>query len=156
MKKYAKIITAVLLVSLLALTFVACIDPDNDNQGAMTLVVLNGDDAKEYAVDLAKIPSDSDSTGLMAILDYLQKEGQLTYTAQDLGYGAYLTQVGDLKEGDGNYIYVYTDVETDIDASYNASQINYKNNSYTNSGVGASLMNIKDGCTIIITYISFG
>ncbi|MDE6614386.1 MAG: hypothetical protein K2K24_02645 [Clostridia bacterium] len=156
MKKYAKIITAVLLVSLLALTFVACIDPDNDNQGAMTLVVLNGDDAKEYTVDLAKIPSDSDSTGLMAILDYLQKEGQLTYTAQDLGYGAYLTQVGDLKEGDGNYIYVYTDVETDIDASYNASQINYKNNSYANSGVGVSLMNIKDGCTIIITYISFG
>ena len=156
MKKYAKIITAILLVSLIALTFVACINSDNDNQGAMTLVVLNGDDAKEFTVDLAKIPSDTDKTGLMAILDYLQSDGQLTYTAQESEYGAYLTQVGDLKEGDGNYIYVYTDVEADKSVDAYAVQVTYKDKSYTNSGVGASQMSIKDGCTIVITYINFG
>lgn len=156
MQKYAKIITAILLVSLLALIFAACFDSDNDSQGAMTLVVLNGEDAKEYSVDLTELPSGDNQKGLMAILDYLQAEGQLTYTAQDSGYGAYLTQVGDLKEGDGNFIYVYTDVETDISVDAYATQIIYKDKSYTNSGVGVTQMNIKDGCTIIITYISFG
>ena len=157
MKKYAKIITAILLVSLLALTLFACINPDNDSKGTMTLVILNGDEAKEYTVDLAKLPSgDTKSTGLMAVLDYLKNEGKLTYTSQDSGYGAYLTQVGDLQEGGGKYIYVYTDVEKDIDVSEYAQQIKYKNKSYTNSGVGASQMSIKSGCTIIITYIIYG
>ena len=154
MKKYAKIITAILLVFLLALTFVACIDPDNDSQGTMTLVLLNGDDAKEYTVDLSKIPSDSVQTGLIAVLDYLQTDGQLTYTEA----GGLLTQVGDLIEDrvDGKYIYIYTDVEADFDVSEYAVQITYKEKSYTNSGLGASQMNIKDGCTIVITYIVWG
>ena len=153
MKKYAKIITAILLVTLLALTFVACIDPDNDSQGTMTLVLLNGDDAKEYTVDLSKIPSGSAQTGLMAVLDYLQTDGQLTYTEA----GGLLTQVGDLTNGvGGKYIYIYTDVETDFDVSAYAAQITYKEKSYTNSNFGASQTSVKDGCTIIITYISFG
>lgn len=154
MKKYAKIITAILLVTLLALTFVACIDPDNNSQGTMTLVLLNGDDAKEYTVDLSKIPSDSNQTGLMAVLDYLQSDGQLTYAEE----GGLLTQVGILTDQrvDGKYIYIYTDVETDFDVSAYAVQITYKEKSYTNSGFGASQMSIKDGCTIVITYLIWG
>ncbi|MBD5100555.1 MAG: hypothetical protein HDT29_04720 [Clostridiales bacterium] len=153
MKKYAKIITAILLVTLLALTFVACIDPDNDSQGTMTLVLLNGDDAKEYTVDLSKIPSDSNQTGLMAVLDYLQSDGQLTYTEE----GGLLTKVGDLINGvDGKYIYIYTDVESDFDVSEYAVQITYKEKSYTNSGWGASQTSVKDGCTIVITYLIWG
>ncbi|MDE5756186.1 MAG: hypothetical protein K2I23_03770 [Clostridia bacterium] len=155
MKKYSKILVAILLITLLATALFACINPDNDSQGKMTLVVLNGDDAKEYTVDLAKIPSGNSSTGLMAILDYLKDKGELTYTSNDSGYGAYLTQVNELTEGGGNYIYVYTDVQADFDVTQYASQITYKNKSYTNSGVGASQMSVKDGCTIIITTISF-
>ena len=146
-----------MLVSLLALTLFACADNGNDTQGTMTLVLLDGDVAQEYVVDLAKIPSgDNKSTGLMAVLDYLKSERRLTYTSHDLGYGAYLTQVGNLQEGGGKYIYVYTDVENDFDVSEYAQQITYKNKSYTNSGVGASQMSVKDGCTIIITYIIYG
>ena len=156
MKKYAKILVAILLISLLATALFACINPDNDTTGKMTLVVLNGENAKEYSVDLADIPSGNSSKGLIAILDYLKGKGQLTYTANDSGYGAYLTQVNDLKEQGGYYIYIYTDVQTDVDVTQYASQITYKNKSYTNSGVGVSQMSVKDGCTIIISTIYYG
>ena len=155
MKKYAKLITAILLVSLLAISLFACADPGNDTQGTMTLVLLDGDVAQEYYVDLSKVPSGNSSSGLMAILDYLQSEGRLTYTAQEYGYGAYLTQVGELQEGEGKYIYIYTDVEADFDVTQYAVQITYKGKSYTNSGVNASQMTVKANCTIVITYITF-
>ena len=156
MKKYSKILVAILLISLLATTLFACINPDNDTSGKMTLVILDGDNATPYTVDLAKIPSGDSSKGLIAILDYLKDNGKLTYTADDSGYGAFLTQVGELKQGDGYYLYVYTDVETDIDVSQYATQVTYNGKSYTNSGVGVSQMSVKDGCTIIISTIYFG
>ena len=40
MKKYAKIITLLLLACLLSLTLCACIYGDNDTSGNMTLVIL--------------------------------------------------------------------------------------------------------------------
>ncbi|MDE6275929.1 MAG: hypothetical protein K2M75_05255 [Clostridia bacterium] len=156
MKKYAKIIVAILLILLLATALFACINPDNDTEGQMTLVVLNGDNAKEYAVDLAQIPSGNASKGLIAVLDYLKGKGQLSYASNDSGYGAYLTQVNELKEQGGYYLYVYTDVQDDFDVSQYAQQITYKNKSYTNSGVGVSQMSVKAGCTIIISTIYYG
>ena len=156
MKKYAKLLVAILLISLLATTLFACINPDNDTEGTMTLVILDGENATEYVVDLAKIPSGDSSNGLIAILDYLKAGSKLTYTAEDSGYGAYLTQVGDLKQGDGYYIYLYTDVDDDIDVSPYAMKVTYKDKEYVSSGKGVSLMSVKDGCTIIISTIYYG
>ena len=155
MKKYAKILVAILLISLLATALFACINPDSDSQGKMTLVVLDGDNTKEYSVQLEDV-TDISSKGLVAILDHLKAKGELTYSSNDSGYGAYLTQVNGLSEGNGIYVYVYTDVQADFDVSQYASQITYKDKSYTNSGVGISQMSVKDGCTIVITTISFG
>ena len=154
MKKYAKIITAILLVSLLALTLFACFDPSNDSEGKMTLVILDGENATEYVVDLSKIPSGDSSTGLIAVLDYLQSEGKLTYASNDIGYGPYLTQVGELKESfaESKYLYIYTDVEIDFNVSQYTKHITYKGKTYTDSINNAGDMSIKDGCTIIITY----
>lgn len=154
-KKYAKIITAILLVSLLALTLFACFDSGNDTEGTMTLVLINGDDVKEYVVDLSKIPSGNSSTGLMAVLDYLQNEGKLTYDAT----GGFLNQVGDLKNNENNnnmWISIYTDVESDVSVAEWATTVTHKGVTCTSSDFGASQMSIKDGCTIIITLIYFG
>ncbi|MDE7079495.1 MAG: hypothetical protein K2O95_05210, partial [Clostridia bacterium] len=79
----------------------------------------------------------------------------LTYSAQDSAYGAYLTAVNDISEGNGVYITLYTDVESDIDVSEDATTLVYKEKTLTSSGVGLSLMNVKSGCTIVITTFSY-
>ncbi|MDE6474554.1 MAG: hypothetical protein K2L70_05595 [Clostridia bacterium] len=154
MKKYAKIITAILIISMLSLALFACVNPDSDKEGKMTLVLLDGDNAKEYVVDLSKLPSGNSQTGLISVLEYLQNDGRLTYSID----GTLLTQVGDLKNdaGANKWVWLYTDVEKDINVTEFATQITYKGKTYTDSGLGANLMSIKDGCTIIITYMIFG
>lgn len=154
MKKYAKIIAIILVVCTLSIALFACIDDTNDTQGKMTLVVLPLEgNAQEYSVDLSKLPSgENSSTGLIAVLDYLQDNNKLTYTLK----GTMLTQVGDLQEGNGYYVYIYTDVEEDYDVTQYVSTVTYKDKTYTSSGKGASLMSMKEGCTVIITLYSFG
>lgn len=149
MNKQLKLILAVVLVVALSLTLFAC-GGQNDSQGEMTLVVLDGDNTKEYSVDLAKLPSGDAKSGLMAVLAYLEENDDLTYTAQSSAYGQYLTQVNGIEAGAGAYICLYTDVESDIDVSVYAMSVTYKGKEYTNSNVGASLMSVKAGCTVII------
>ena len=158
MKKYAKIIAIILVVCTLSIALFACIDDTNDTQGKMTLVVLPLEGkAQEFSVDLSKLPSgENSSTGLMAVLDYLKSQNKLSYESNDAGYGAYLTKVGDLQEGNGYYVYIYTDVEEDYDVTQYVSTVTYKDKTYTSSGKGASLMSMKVGCTVIITLYSFG
>lgn len=155
-KKYSKIITAILLVSLLASALFACLDSGNDTHGKMTLVLLDGDNAQEYVVDLSKLPSgDSSSTGLMAVLDYLQDEGKLTYDES----GGFLNRVGDLKNNENNnnmWISIYTDVESDVSVAEWATTVTYKGVRCTSSDFGANQMSVKNGCTIIVTLIYFG
>ncbi|MCI8944644.1 MAG: hypothetical protein HFE33_03120 [Clostridia bacterium] len=155
MKKYAKIITLLLLACLLSLTLCACIYGDNDTSGNMTLVILPLEgEAEEFSVNLSKLPSGNDAqSGLMAVLEYLQNNGKLTYTAQSSQYGSYLTQVGNLVADDAKHTFIalYTDVESDMDLSDAPFTITYKDKTYTASGVGASGMSAKENCTIIIT-----
>ena len=178
MKKYAKIITSSLLLALLVCTLIACTFNDGNNingvgsgnnigsgnivdsgnvvHSQMKLVVLYEENAREYTVDLSEAQSfETNKKGLMVILSYLKEQGELTYTAEDSGYGAFLTQVNELKNENGYYIYVYTDVEKDFDVSIYASQITYDGKQFTNSGISASQMTVKDDCTIIITLIKF-
>ena len=154
MKKIITIFTVVLLIALTAITLVACWG-DVDKEGSMTLVVINGEDVKEYSVNLSKISSDSSQSGLMLVLDYLQDKGELSYTSQDSAYGAYLTKVNDIVASDSVFITLYTDVESDIDVSDYATTMTYKDKTLTSSGKGASLMNVKDGATIVITTFSY-
>ncbi|MDE6758291.1 MAG: hypothetical protein K2J89_03315 [Clostridia bacterium] len=154
MKNRITLLTIILLIALMTILPVAC-SGDVDKEGYMTLVVKNGEDIKEYSVDLTELSSDTSQSGLMVILDHLQEKGELTYSAQDSAYGAYLTAVNDISEGNGVYITLYTDVESDIDVSEDATTLAYKEKTLTSSGVGLSLMNVKSGCTIVITTFSY-
>lgn len=154
MKKFSKIIVAILLVSILAVSLFACINPGGevDKSGYMTLVVLDGDNTKEYSVDLSTLGSGDDKkTGLMTVLEYLKNKGELTYTSQSSSYGDYLTQVNGIKEGTGVYVALYTDVKSDISMGEWATTITYKDKTCTSSDFGASSMSVVAGCTIIIT-----
>lgn len=153
MKKYLKTVTIILLLILVSTSLFACINPDSDRQGKMTLVVLDGANTVEYSVDLAKLPKSS--KGLVGVLDYLKENEGLEYSSNDSGYGVFLTKVNNLQEGNGSFIYLYTDVEEDFDVSQYASHITYKDKQYTNSGLGVSQMSIKADCTIIITLYAF-
>ena len=47
-------------------------------------------------------------------------------------------------------------MEKDFDVSEYATTVDYDGKTLTNSGVGVSQMSVKEGCTILITTISFG
>ena len=148
-KNFAKLITAILLVSLLALTLFACFDSGNDTQGKMTLVLINGDDVKEYVVDLAKLPSgDKQSTGLVAVLDYLQKDGKLTYTLT----GTMITKVNDLEynEDTHTFISIYTSVTKDMSVGEWAEETTHKGVKCVSSACGASEMSILANCVVVL------
>ena len=149
MKKYAKIITAILLVSLLALTLFACFDSGNDKDGTMTLVLVNGDVVKEYVVDLSKLPSgDNQSTGLIAILDYLQNDGKLTYALN----GTMITKVNDLEYSVENstFIAIYTNVTKDMSVAEWAEDYTHKGIKCTSTDQSASGMSILANCVVVL------
>jgi hypothetical protein len=90
-------------------------------------------------------------------MEYLKTNKGLTYTTNDTGYGAYLTQVNGIKEDKSNseYVYIYTSVEKDADVSAYACEITYKDFTLPNAGVGISLMSIEDGAVIYIGIIKW-
>lgn len=153
MKKFSKIIVAILLVSILAVSLFACVDTNQDKEGSMTLVLYEGDYSQEFTVNLKELAdSNQSNTGLIAVLDFLKDKGLVTYTADATGM---LSQVNEVKNHDNHYVYLYTDLEKDFDLTEYASTIEYKGKSYNNSGVGAKDMSIVDGCTIVISTIAF-
>ncbi len=154
-KKLFAFAAIAVMICTMALCLCAC-GGTVDKEGLMTLAVVDGDNVQEYSVDLSEIGSgDEKSAGLMVILDYLKDKGELTYTMIQSEYGAYLTQVNGIKQENGIYVTLYTDVESDIDVSEYATTYNYKEKTLTSSGVGASSMNVKKGCTIVITSFSY-
>lgn len=156
MKKLNKIIISILLISILSVCLFACFDNTTNNTGSgdqqstMTLVVLNGDNAKEYNVDLSKFTV---TNGLLSVLDYLVSIEELTYTANS----GFLTQVNDLVQdaGNGVYLYLYTDVEADYDVTQWVTTKEYNGKTLTSSGVEAKNMHIVANCTIMITTIIY-
>lgn len=157
MKKQFKILALLLIVAMIAVVAVACTpdQPTVGDSGTVTIVVANPDaDATEYVVDLSKL---NGQEGLMTVLDYLKENNGLTYTETNGAYGAYLTQVNNIKEDStaGVYLYLYTSVAQDADVSEYAKTMDYKGITLTSSGVGSSSMHIADGAVIYIGTIKY-
>lgn len=150
-----KVISSLLLLLLLICLFGGCVASPEESKGQCT-VVIGADEGNEtvYTVDLGKVTL---TNGLLSVIEYLNKEEGLVYTATDSGYGAYLTQVGDVKEdaSKGEYIYIWTSVESDHDVSVYATTKEYNGKTLISSGVGASQMKIEDNSVIYIGVISW-
>ncbi len=153
-QQLTKLLTVLLLLTLCIAAFAACGGDEADPIGTMQLVLLDGDDATVYEIPLSELPANTDATGLVRVLDYLQAQDKLTYTIAN----GMFSQVGPIREdaGAGIYVYLYTSVAKDLDVSIYATTIEYDGKTYTNSGVGAEQMTLEDGCVIIVTTIVFG
>ena len=118
-------------------------------KGYLTLV-LEGDPAVEYRVNLDKVEGED---GLLSVLEYLNAEKGLAYNA-DAGF---LTEVGEVKQDAdaGVYVYIWTSVDADKDVSAYATTKDYNDMTLTSSGVGATDMTVCDGAVIYIGTISW-
>lgn len=141
------LVLAVVVLSMIGL--VACTDP-NALEGTMTLVLLNGENAQEFSVDLSNFTTES--KGLIAVLDLLQSQEKLTYEAQDSTYGKFLTRVNDLQpdQNAGEWLCLYTTVEKDKSVDAYTTTLEHNGVTLTSSGVGSESMTLEDGCTILI------
>lgn len=154
MKRLTKIFLALFMLSVLLGTLCACGAGDSDGAGTVS-VVLGTDPETVYTVPLDRVTG---TEGLMSVLEYLKEAENLTYTAEDSGYGAYLTAVGDLAQDSaaGKYIMLYTSVAEDADVSQYATTVTYDGRTLTSSGVGASSMHMRAGEVIYIACQAFG
>ena len=155
-KKIVFAVAVVLIAVLCTLCFVAC--NVNENTGEKHITVYVGE--KTFAVTTTE-------TNLHGVLTQLHREGKLTaYVTDDSGFGAYITQIDGLVQGDGKYYSVWHSVDRfelksvyqEAYASYNPSRATTKNedgtvfivtvygdNTLYYSGVGISLLPIEDG-----------
>ena len=107
----------------------------------MRLVIAYADKPEEITLELEGIKKDISLIGLLDNKD-------IPYTATD----GFLYSVKDFAPdpSKGEYIYIYTSVESDFDVSDNATRVEYDSVSLTSSGFGADKMSIENGCIIYI------
>ena len=144
-----RLLAATLAFTTALISLVSC-NNGGDTAGSVKIVICDTE-AVEYEVNLADI---GEGDGIIPVLEYLKTNKNVNYTSQDSGYGAYLTELGALKEDAlaGKFLYVYTSVEADFDVSQYAVTVEYNGQTLTSSGVGLSAMTVKDGAVIYFTY----
>ncbi len=149
--RIAKILAVIMLLAVLVFAFASC---EESSKTGFCTIVVGTDTPTEYKVNLDKVEV---KEGLISILNYLKEEGKLDYKSNDSGYGAYLTEVGDIKEDSANgiYVYIWTSAEKDFDVSQYATTKEYNGKTLTSSGVGASSMTIEDGVVVYIGTIKY-
>lgn len=172
MKKTLRLLSLILVMALFAFSLVACnvdepkdntpkteqssvIEVGNQNSGKVVKIVIGGTNEAVYSVDFSNIEI---TEGVYSVIKYLGTQGKLTYKADDTGYGAFLTEVGELKQDaqTGTYIYLYTSVEADADVSEWASTKEWNGNTLTSSGVGLTDMTVENGAIIYIGTVNYG
>ena len=151
--KLSRILALALALAVALLSLVSCGTGETDAAGTVTVVIYDTE-AMEYTVSLDSL---SEGKGIIPVLDYLKAEEGVDYTATDSGFGAYLTELGTLKENaaEGKYLYVYTSVESDFDLTAYALTVEFGGKTLTSSGVGISEMSLTDGAIIYFTYITY-
>lgn len=132
--------------------FVACVD-EKAKTGEITIVVATGESPIEFKVDIADVKGEN---GLFSVLEYLQENERIAFKHTGTDTNIYLTEINGFVSGtDGEWIYIYTNVEKDFDVTEYKSEVEYKGQKLTSSGVGASLMTIQNGTLIYIGTIKF-
>lgn len=137
------------LILMLALCFVSSCSLFGGvaDTGAVTVVIENSGEFKEYKIALEKVENKDE--GALGVLEALQadKRDPLHLKVEDGAFGAYITEIGDLKNSGGGYIMVYTSNKTD---SYEgAPTVAYNDTTLYQAGVGVSSMTVSEGCVIL-------
>ena len=151
MKRILQVLILVLLAASLALSLAAC-----SNEQSLTgecKIVIASTPETVYTVDLSEVEI---TEGVYSVLKYLRDTEGLEFTAQEsAATGAYLTELEGLELSAGQYIYTWTSVESDFDASGMAEDVEYNGITLKPSATGLSSMSLEDGAIIYIGYIEF-
>ena len=144
-----RILSLLLVLVMIYSAFVGCAESETKQSGFAT-IVLEGEPAVEYRVNLDKVDGNE---GLISVFEYLKAEQGLSYTYE----AGILSEVGSVKQNDDTqtYIWIWTSVEADMDVSAYATTKDYNGMTLTSSGVGATDMTVCDGAVIYIGTISW-
>lgn len=147
-KTTQRILSLLLALALTCLVFVGC---DESSKNGFVTIVLEGEPAVEYRVNLDKVEGND---GLLSVLTYLKAEEGLEYQTDPTGF---LMQVGNVKQDTlaGVYVYIWTSVAADADVSEYAITKEYGDMTLTSAGVGAKDMTLTDGAVIYIGTIAW-
>ena len=139
---------------LLVLTFMLALSACGNTQdvNGSCRVVIMGETATQYSVDLSKVEV---SEGVFSLLKYLKDNENLTLEFNSGAYGAELTKLGALSPNDNEYICVWTSVSKDFDVSSWAQTTTYDGVSLTTSGLGVSSMTVEDNAVYYFSLVSF-
>lgn len=123
-------------------------------EGDVTVVVENGDGSFEvYKTYLESVENKDE--GAKGVIENLRdrEENPLNLVMEDSTYGAFVTEIGSIKQADGAYVMVYTSVKSD---SYEgAPSVEYDGMTLYQSGVGLSGMSVSAGTVILFRLESY-
>lgn len=150
MKKFLLLILTLLFSAVMTVSLIAC---SNQLHTGTVRIVINSEPVKEIVYNLKDMDKET-FTAFDILLDLKNdKIIDLDYTAS--AYGNYLTKVGDISEGDGYYIIIYTNEQKDKDVSAYAKTITYDGVEVTTSGVGIDMLTINDGTVLYFNLEKF-
>lgn len=157
-----KRILALLLV-IIVVSITSCVDIFGDvaDTGNVTVVIENQDKSYDvYEVNLKDVDSENKKEGAKGIIDHLSEkdENALYAVMADGAYGAYVNEIGSLKNNEptGYYIIVYTSVESDAYLGENVPTVNYEGITLYQSNSGISGMKIEPGTVILFRSEFYG
>lgn len=150
MKKTVKVLWLLIAIAVLMLALVSC-GPVSDTSGECTVVIASAPE-RVYTVDLSKVEI---TEGAYSVLKYLRDTEGVEFTATESATGAFLNTVEGITLGEGQYIWVWTSVESDFDASGFVADKEYGGKILKSSKSGISEMSVVDGAVIYIGAINF-
>ncbi len=153
-----KKIISLALALIMALTLSSCgvfsLFGDVAEKGEVMVVVENTDGSFEvYKTYLESVENKDE--GARGVIENLRDrdENPLHLVMEDSTYGAFVTEIGSIKQADGSYVMVYTSVESDSYAG--APTVEYDGKTLYQSGVGISAMKVGAGTVILFRLESY-
>ena len=119
-------------------------------EGDVTVVVE--DEKGNYEVYMTYLQKvENKNNGALGVLENLKnREENPLHLVYDNGvYGAFITEIGSIKQdaASGAYVMVYTSYE--LDSYVGAPTVNYGEAQLFSSGVGVNLMTVEAGCVLL-------
>ena len=154
-----RILSLIIVVVLLASAMVSCellsIFGSVAEEGDVTVVVEAVDGGYEvYKTYLENVENKDE--GAKGVVEHLHNgEDKLHLVMEESTYGAFVTEIGSIKQDAvaGAYVMVYTSVKSD---SYEgAPSVNYEETVLYQSGVGLSGMKVEPGTVILFRLESY-
>ena len=152
-----KKIISLALALIMALTLSSCgvfsLFGDVAEKGEVMVVVENADGSFEvYKTYLESVENKNE--GVKGVLEHLNHQNDSLYLVMEDGaYGAFVTEIGSIKQSEGSYVMVYTSIESDSYAG--APTVEYDGKTLYQSGVGISALKVGAGPVILFRLESY-